>query len=131
MRTKTSLLSLVFAGLAAGAFGVTTLNAQSPSATHRPAFYIAEFELTDPEGIRPYSAQVASTFEPFGGRFIVRGGEALGLEGDKPRGRFVVIAFDTLERAQAWYNSAAYQELRPIRQRSGNSRTFIVEGIAN
>jgi uncharacterized protein (DUF1330 family) len=130
MRTKTPLLSLVSAALGAGALGGTTPNAQSPSA-HRPAFYIAEFELVDPEGIRPYSAQVASTFEPFGGRFIVRGGEALGLEGDKPRGRFVVIAFDTMERAQAWYNSAAYQELRPIRQRSGNSRTFIVEGISN
>ena len=131
MKTKTALMPVVFTGLAAFAPGVTTLNAQSPSATNRPAFYIAEFELTDPEGIRPYSAQVASTFEPFGGRFIVRGGEALGLEGDKPRGRFVVIAFDTMERAQAWYNSAAYQELRPIRQKSGNSRTFIVEGIAN
>jgi uncharacterized protein (DUF1330 family) len=122
---------VVLAGLAAGALGVTTLNGQSPSETPRPAFHIAEFELTDPEGIRPYSAQVASTFEPFGGRFIVRGGEALRLEGDKPRGRFVAIAFDTMERAQAWYNSAVYQELRPIRQRSGNSRIVIVEGIAN
>jgi uncharacterized protein (DUF1330 family) len=131
MRIKTALLPVVFACLATSALGVTTLSAQSPAASHRPAFYIAEFELKDPEGIRPYSAQVASTFEPFGGRFIVRGAEALGLEGEKPRGRLVVIAFDTMERAQAWYNSAAYQEVRPIRHRSGNSRTFIVEGIAN
>jgi uncharacterized protein (DUF1330 family) len=42
-----------------------------------------------------------------------------------------VIAFDSMEKAQAWYNSAEYQKLRPIRQKSGNSRTFIVEGYQN
>ena len=40
----------------------------------------------------------------------------------------MVIAFDSMEKAQAWYNSAEYQQLKPIRQRSGNSRTYIVEG---
>ena len=108
---------------------MTALHAQAPSRPVAPAYYIADFELTDPEGIRPYSAGVAATFEPFGGRFIVRGGEIAALEGEPPKGRLVVIAFDSMEKAQAWYNSAEYQSLKPIRQKSGNSRTFIVEGI--
>ena len=130
MKPHYSFLLTMLAAMAAGAVGLRASQAQAPSSATAPAFYVAEFELTDPEGIRPYSARVASTFEPFGGRFIVRGGEATALEGDKPRGRLVVIAFASMQRAQAWYNSPAYQELRPTRQRSGNSRTFIVEGIA-
>ena len=122
---------LLLAGLAAivtSGIGLTAIHAQAPSKPTAPAYYIAEFELTDPEGIRPYSAGVAATFEPFGGRFIVRGGEIAGLEGERPKGRLVVIAFDSMEKAHAWYNSAEYQRLKPIRQRSGNSRTYIVEG---
>jgi uncharacterized protein (DUF1330 family) len=85
--------------------------------------------LTDPEGIRPYSAGVAATFEPFGRRFIVRGGEIAALEGERLKGTLVMIAFDSMEKAQAWDHSAEYQKLLPLRQSSGNSRTFIVEGI--
>lgn len=121
---------LLFAGLtlvATGGIGLTAIHAQAPSKS-APAYYIADFELTDPEGIRPYSAGVAATFEPFGGRFIVRGGEIAALEGERPKGRLVMIAFDSMEKAQAWYHSVEYQKLIPIRQRSGNSRTFIVEG---
>ena len=38
-----------------------------------------------------------------------------------------MIAFDSMEKAQAWYyHSAEYQKSMPIRQ---SSRTFIVEGM--
>ena len=127
MMTRYVLLAGLAAAAASG-IGATAIHAQAPPRLNAPAYYIAEFELTDPEGIRPYSAGVAATFEPFGGRFIVRGGEIAALEGERPKGRLVVIAFDSMEKAQAWYNSAEYQQLKPIRQRSGNSRTYIVEG---
>jgi uncharacterized protein (DUF1330 family) len=102
--------------------------AQNGSATG-PAYYIADFELSDSEAIKPYSANVESTFKPFGGRFIVRGGDPVPLEGQSPRGRLVVIEFDTMEKARAWYNSPAYAQLRPIRQKAGHSNIFIVQGL--
>jgi uncharacterized protein (DUF1330 family) len=92
------------------------------------AFYIAEFVVTDCEGMKPYSAQVESTFAPFSGRYIVRGGKINGLEGDGPKGGMVVIEFDSSEQAQAWYDSPAYRKLRPIRQKSAVSRVYIVDG---
>ncbi|HSI47068.1 MAG TPA: antibiotic biosynthesis monooxygenase [Ideonella sp.] len=94
-----------------------------------PAFYLSEFELTDAEGIKPYSAAVESTFAPFGGRYAVRGGQRSSLEG-APAQRIVMIVFPSLAQAQAWYDSPAYRALRPIRQRSATSRVFIVEGVA-
>jgi uncharacterized protein (DUF1330 family) len=93
------------------------------------AYFIADFELTDAEAIKPYSAKVESTFRPFGGRFIVRGGDPVPLEGRPPKGRLVVIEFDSIDKAQAWYNSAAYAELRPIRQKAGRSNIYIVQGL--
>lgn len=95
-----------------------------------PAYYIADFELTDAEAIKPYSAKVESTFKPYGGRFIVRGGDPVPLEGRSPRGRLVVIEFDSMEKAQAWYNSTPYAELRPIRQKASHSNTYLVQGLA-
>jgi uncharacterized protein (DUF1330 family) len=108
--------------------GPWAAKAQDGSAA-APAYYIADFELSDGEAIKPYSANVESTFKPFGGRFIVRGGDPVPLEGRSPRGRLVVIEFDSMEKAQAWYDSPAYAQLRPIRQKAGHSNIYIVQGL--
>ena len=126
---KRTLLLTVLTGGAFGAVGAGIVPAGAqPAATPR-AYYVAEFELRDSEGIKPYSAGVAGTFEPFGGRFIVRGGRIAALEGPPPGSRTVIIEFPSMERAQAWYDSEAYRNLRPVRQRSGVSRAYIIEGL--
>jgi uncharacterized protein (DUF1330 family) len=114
--------------VAIGALGATPAHAQQPAASPAPAYYISEFVVTDRDGMKPYSGSVESTFQPFGGRYIVRGGKIAALEGDGPKGGVVIIAFDSMEKAQAWYDSPAYRELRPIRHKAATSRVFIVEG---
>ena len=94
------------------------------------AYYLSEFELTDAEGIRPYSAAVESTFRPYGGWYVVRGGKVISLEG-APTQRFIMIAFPNMERAQAWYDSEAYRAIRPIRHRSATSRVFVLGALPN
>lgn len=124
--------SLWSAGLmgAAVCLSYTSAHAQAPAATAtKPAYYVAEFEATDREGIKPYSAQVEATFKPHSGRFVVRGGVLNVKEGFGAQGRLVMIKFDSLAQARAWYESPAYQAIIPIRHRSGNSRTYIVEGV--
>ena len=99
------------------------------SASGQPgAYYLSEFEVTNAEGIRPYGAGVESTFRPYGGRYVARGGEVKSLEGP-PTQRIFMIAFPSMERAQAWYDSEAYRALRPIRQRSTTSRVFILAAL--
>jgi uncharacterized protein (DUF1330 family) len=102
--------------------------AQSAAPERAGAYYISEFEVTDAEGIRPYSAAVESTFLPFGGRYVVRGGQVSSLEGAQPK-RIIVIGFPSMERAQAWYDSEAYRAIRPIRHRTANSRVFVLEAL--
>jgi uncharacterized protein (DUF1330 family) len=124
--------TLRFVGLLGVAIAVSPLYIMAqnqPPAASRPAYYVAEFQATDPDGIKPYSAKVESTFKPFSGRFIVRGGELDVKEGFGAQGRLVMIKFDSLVQAQAWYNSPGYQAIIPIRHRSGNTRAYIVEGM--
>ena len=105
--------------------GAATANTAQPG-----AYYLSEFELTDAEGIRPYSAAVESTFRPYGGWYVVRGGKVTSLEG-APTQRFIMIAFPSMERAQAWYDSENYRAIRPIRHRSATSRVFILGALPN
>ena len=125
MLKRTFLLTVLTGGtLLAG-----LVPARAQPATAPRAYYVAEFELRDPEGIRPYSTGVTATLEPFGGRFVVRAGSVAALEGSPPGPRTVIIEFPSMERATAWYGSEAYRNLRPVRQRSGISRTYIIEGL--
>lgn len=111
-------------------YGLGAQAVLAKEAASAPAFYVAEFEVTDPEGMKPYSAQVESTFKPYGGVFVVRGGQTISLEGTPPKRRRVVIRFDSMAKAKAWYNSAEYVELRKIRQRSAKTDVYLIEGLA-
>ena len=77
---------------------------------------------------RQYKKRSAPTLEPFGGRFIARGGQALNLEGDWEPGRIVVLEFPDMERAKAWHASESYAPAKELRQRASTGRMILVEG---
>ena len=126
MNMTVRLAVTLLVGVIVGAAGTQMLNAQTPQPA--PAYYIGEHDVHDAQTFGTYGAGVPATLVPFGGRFLARGGKVTTLQGEPPKGRIVVIAFDSLERAQAWYDSPAYQEIKPIRLKSASSRVFVVEG---
>jgi len=73
-----------------------------------PAFIIVQVDVTDPEAFATYRDQVPPTLEPFGGEYMVRGGEQDVLEGDWAAARTVVLKFPSVERAKAWHASDIY-----------------------
>lgn len=93
------------------------------------AYYISEYEILDREKMKPYSQKVESTFKPFTGRYIVRGGSISSLEGKGFKGGVVIIEFDSLELANAWYKSTEYNKIKPIRHSATKSRVYIIEGL--
>jgi uncharacterized protein (DUF1330 family) len=52
------------------------------------------------------------------------------VDGTPPQ-RLAIIAFDSVEKAQAYENSAIQKEISAARMKSTNSLSFIVEGYAN
>jgi uncharacterized protein (DUF1330 family) len=94
-----------------------------------PAYVIASIEVTNPDTYQAYSAQVEATLEPYGGRFLVRGGNLQPLEGGEwfdPR--LVVIEFPSEEAVRSWYESDDYQRILPIRQQNSRGRLVIASG---
>jgi uncharacterized protein (DUF1330 family) len=92
-------------------------------------YIIAEVQVTDPERYEEYRRQVEGTIAAYGGRYKVRGGKAEALEGDAPRGRVVVIEFDSFDQARAWYDSQEYAGPKALRQDTSTGRLLLVDGI--
>jgi len=128
MNKNGKLALAVLAGISIGAVSVMAIHAQE--AKTPPAYLIAETEVTDRTAFQKYAEKVPETLAPFSGSFhyVVRGGKTQVLEGQPPKG-IVVIAFDSTEKAFAWYNSPAYEAIKPIRQGASVSRMFMTEGL--
>ncbi|MET1029114.1 MAG: DUF1330 domain-containing protein, partial [Dongiaceae bacterium] len=75
------------------------------------AYCIVYETIDDPVQFDEYRKQAVPTAEAAGGRFLVGGGKHTVLEGDMPHQIVVVIEFASRERAEAWYNSPAYQKV--------------------
>ncbi|MEU9707140.1 DUF1330 domain-containing protein [Streptomyces sp. NPDC047967] len=75
-----------------------------------------------------YIERIQATMEPYGGHFLVHGGEVDVVEGAWP-GAVVVVAFPGAAEARAWYASPAYQEILPLRTRHLDGDVVIVPGV--
>ena len=93
------------------------------------AYVIAEIRIKDPEKYEEYRLKVPATLEKYGGRYLVRGGEARPLEGDGQPNRLAVLEFESVERALEWYGSEDYRPLLAIRQAAAESRLVLVKGV--
>ena len=127
MKTNHKIVLGVLLGIAVGfAFSASIHARQMKKA---PGYVIAEVDVTDPGTFQKYAEKTPGTLAPFNGQYIIRGGKNNSIEGDPPK-RFVVIQFESMEKAQAWEDSPAYSEIKPIRHSSAKSRVFIIEGVA-
>ena len=112
-------------GIFVGAFSAAGPRAQGTA----PAYAVIEIaEVTDQEAFSKVLTGSPIGLVPFGGRYLARTDKAVPLEGVPPK-RFVVIAFDTLDRAQRWSTSAPVKEINAARSQAAKWRAFIVEGL--
>ena len=126
MTHKTALLMALAATLAVAAIGTASRGA----VTAAPKGYvIAELTVTDPQAYKQYAAAVPPIIAKFGGKYLVRGGQTVGVEGDPPGGRIVVIEFDSLAAAKSFEESHEYQEIAQVRHQAANGRVFLAEGV--
>ena len=94
------------------------------------AYIIARVEITDPQRYREYTQATPAAIARFGGKFIVRGGEVITLEGPAESRRIVVIEFQSVEQAQAFYHSAEYTSARALRGGAAEGQFLLVPGVA-
>ncbi len=94
-----------------------------------PAYAIAHLRRVDlNDEIADYLRRIDATIAAFDGRFLVHGARPEKVDGDW-EGTVVVIEFPDLDRARAWYASAGYQAILPLRLRNSDGDAILVQGV--
>lgn len=96
-----------------------------------PAYIVVRVNVKNPEAYREYTLHSPRIVAQYGGRFIVRGGESVALEGPESTDRIVVVEFPTLEQAQAFYHSPEYTKARALREGGGDASFVAVDGYSD
>ena len=113
--------------IAEGYDGAQPPAAAAPAAAARKGYWLAEIDVHDAEGYKPYLIADQAPFAEFGARYLVRGGAREVVEG-KGRGRIVVLEFPSYDAALACYRSAGYQAAKKLRDGTCTFDLVIVEG---
>jgi uncharacterized protein (DUF1330 family) len=126
MKTNHKLAIALVAGVAIGGAVIQSLHAEAAP----PAYVVVDIsDITDPQGFKAIPPKSGpETLAPFGGRYLIRTEKITALDGVAPK-RFVVIAFDSAEKAKAWKASPSAQEVDVIRDKTTKSSQFLVGGM--
>ncbi|MEO8938040.1 MAG: DUF1330 domain-containing protein [Burkholderiaceae bacterium] len=92
------------------------------------AYILADVEITNAEQYAEYRKWSSAAFEAHGVKPLARGGATERLEGREP-GRIVVIPFDSMAAARAFYDSDEYRKARSARAGAAIMNMLIVEGV--
>jgi len=123
MKTLCVVILSIIAGFRLGILADQSLAQVAP-----PAYVVTLFDSglksasdTDYPSLNP------ATFQPYGGHYIIHFGKTVSFDG-RPPNRFVIIAFDSMEKAQAWHSSNAFRQSYDV-QKLTDVGAFAVEGI--
>ena len=103
----------LLAGVALGGAVIQSIHAQTKPPTY---VVVAIRKINDADGFKAGVVDKAApaVLAAAEGRYVIRTQTIISLDGPPPQ-RFILIAFDSVEKAQAWHNSAAQKELDALR----------------
>ncbi len=128
MKTNYKVAIALVAGAAIGGAAIQGLHAQAKP----PAYVVIPIlKINDAAAFKAGVIDKATdaAMAAVGGHYVIRTQKFTRLDGNPPE-RLVIIAFDSVEKAQAWENAPAVKEVTAARMKSTNSLSFIVEGYA-
>ena len=126
MKTRYTVAWSVLAGVVIGAAAVQALHAQAKP----PAYVVAEIDMTNLEPYdKEYVPPAAKAIADAGGKYVVRGGRTVAIFGQPPQPRIAVMVFESMEKANAAFDSAAYRDAKKIGDKYAKFRVYAVEGL--
>jgi uncharacterized protein (DUF1330 family) len=115
----------MLAGFGIGALAIHGLHAQA-----KPLIYmIGNNEVTDPEGYaKEYLPPAQASIKAHGGRYLAAG-KGTAIDGEPPKGRVVILVWDSMEQLLAWRHSPEYEAARKIGEKYAKYHVVAVEGV--
>jgi uncharacterized protein (DUF1330 family) len=92
------------------------------------AYIVARVTITDPQAYAQYASLAPEAMRLHGARVLARGGEVRALEGDC-RPRNVILEFDSMAEAIAYWESPQYQHARSFRLGAADIEVCAIEGV--
>jgi uncharacterized protein (DUF1330 family) len=124
MRT---LVLATLAGVAIGAATVQTLHAQAKP----PVYMVAINEIKDADGYKTkYLPTAQKTIKDHGGVYVAAG-PGTQIDGTFPKGRVVIMRWESLDALNKWRHSPEYEEIRKVGENFANYNVVAVEGVVN
>jgi uncharacterized protein (DUF1330 family) len=93
------------------------------------AYIIANVDVTDPQQYEEYKKFSTQAFQAHGVEVCARGGKVEVLEGDWQPKRVVILKFQSMEKARAFYDSTEYEAAKKARRGAAVMRMVVVEGL--
>jgi len=93
------------------------------------AYLLARVEITDWDRYKEYTKKTPGVIAKYGGRFIVRAGDMVTLEGPEETRRVVLIEFPSYEKAKEFYHSQEYQEAKKLREGAATGQFLVIDGV--
>ena len=92
------------------------------------SYWITLYEkIEDTEILKKYAVKATAAITKYSGKFLVRGGKSITLEGNQSP-RTVIVEFSTFSDAEKCYNSDEYQEALSILKGFVKRNLQIIEG---
>ena len=111
-------------GAALGAAAVGGLHAQGKTPG---AYAILDIsEIMDADLLKQMGAKAGPAVKAGGGQFLARTENITGLMGTPPK-RVVIVSFDNVEQAKAWYKTAAQEEVNAMAGKAIKARWYVVD----
>ena len=126
MKVNAKLLITLLAGVALGGAVVQTIHAQAKP----PTFVVVALrKINDPATFKAEVVdKAAAAMANSGGKYVIRTDKITAFDGTPPQ-RYVLIQFDSPEKAQAWKNSELQKAVDAARMKTTDSLSFMVEGM--
>ncbi len=127
MKSNYKVAIALVAGAAIGGAAIQGLHAQA-----KPPVYVVQ-EITvsnlDPY-LKEYVPKARALGDASGSRSLTLGsGRVTSIAGEPQKSRVVIRQWESMEKIQAWLNSAEYKELQKIGDKYAKFRIFAVEGL--
>ena len=126
MKTYYAAIVSIVATIAVGGITTQILHAQ----TNPPVYFIAENDVTDPEGYKTeYLPLAQASIKAHGGRYLAAG-TATSFAGEPPKSRVVIHVWDSMEQLQEWFNSPDYKAARRIGEKYSKFLIYAITGVS-
>jgi len=92
-------------------------------------YFIFTEDIKDPEALQAYAGKAIPTIMQGGDRPIVVDSNVDVIEGTWHGQQTIIVEFESVDAAKAWYNSDAYQAVIGERHAAADSNAVIVSGF--